>query len=182
MSEKPPVLLLRLQAAYEGERQRVSLKRWMTDNYDGFCQKLDEMFPNQIDWIWLTNWFQQNGFRNRDGSDLKKETVRRIFRRVVDERSKVRPKRARQVQVVRETAERATEGRNDLFRMPVTAAATSPPVRVEQPVSPSWESGLKPRSVPQAPQSETDESETISLAERAMAKCLAEMDKRSGRG
>lgn len=149
MGEKPPVLLLRLHAAYEnGERQRTSLKRWMTDNYEGFSAKLDELFPSQIDWVWLTAWFQENGFRNRDGSDLKRETVRKVWRRVVENKAKRRPRRTRPVQEIGDTE---TMGRNEVFRQPVAPVAKLPPVvRVEQPVS---------RSVPQATQAEEDAPE-----------------------
>lgn len=172
MTGKPPVMLLRLQAAYEnGERQRTSLKRWMTDNCEDFSQKLDEMFPGQIDWVWLTGWFQENGFRNRDGSDLKRETVRKVWRRVVQSKAKRRPSRARQV---KEIGEAAMAGQNDVFRPHVPPVERlQPVVRVEQPVS---------RSVPQAPQAVAGEDEMLALAEKAMAQCLADMDKRSGRG
>ena len=173
MGSKDPILLLRLQASYEnGERQRTNVKRWMMDNFDGFAEKLDVMFPNgRVDWVWLTAWFQENGFRNNDGSDLKKHTVRAHWRSVIEERAKKRPSRARQV---REIGEAAMAGRNDVFRQPVAPVAKlQPVVRVEQPVS---------RSVPQAPQAEAGESGELSLAEKAQAMCLAEMDKRSGRG
>lgn len=175
MGSKDPVLLLRLQAAYEnGERQRTSLKRWMTDNHEDFTAKLDEMFPNgRINWIWLTDWFQENGFRNRDGSDLKKDTVQKVWRRVNEERAKRRPRRIRPSQ---EIGDAATAGRNEVFRQPVAPIAKLPPVvRVEQPVS---------RSVPQA-QPEAGEGGELSPSERAQranALMLAEMDKRSGRG
>lgn len=168
MGEKPPVLLLRLQAAYEnGERQRTSLKRWMTDNYEDFSLKLDEMFPSQIDWVWLTGWFQENGFRNRNGSDLKRETVRKVWRRVVEGKAKRRPSRARQV---REIGEAAMAGQNDVFRQPVSPAKTlQPVVRVEHPVF---------RSVPQERVEETampdDQSDV-------MADLWAEINKRSSR-
>jgi hypothetical protein len=173
MGSKDPVLLLRLQAAYEnGERQRTSVKRWMTDNYEDFSAKLDEMFPNgRVNWIWLTAWFQENGFRNRDGSDLKKHTVRANWRRVIEDRAKKRPSRTRQV---REIGEAATAGRNDLFRAPVSPERMPQPVvRVEQPVS---------RSVPQAQLAEAvhGSSEGMS-AEDALAAMMVEINKRSGR-
>jgi hypothetical protein len=145
MGSKDPVLLLRLQAAYDnGERQRTSIKRWMTDNYDDLTAKFEEMFPNdRINWIWLTSWLQENGFRNRDGSDLKKHTVKETWRRVIKERAKRRPSRARQV---KEIGEAAMAGRNDVFRPHVPPVERlQPVVRVEQPVS---------RSVPQAQQND----------------------------
>lgn len=91
-----PALLLRLQEEYEGaESRRKSVGRWMTENYDDLSSKFQEMFPsNRIDWIWLTGWLQENGFRNRDGSDLKKHTVKETWRRVVDARAgRARPSR-----------------------------------------------------------------------------------------
>ena len=89
MGENDEDLLMEIQTAYKkATRQRTNLKRWMTENFDGFSRKLDEMFPGQIDWIWLTSWFQEKGFRNQDGSDLKKDTVQKIWRRVVEAKSK----------------------------------------------------------------------------------------------
>ena len=122
MGSKNPVLLLRLQASYEnGEQQRTSVKRWMMDNYDDLTAKFDEMFPNgRINWIWLTSWLQDNGFRNRDGSDLKKHTVKETWRRVVEDRAKRRPRRIRQVQEIGDTA---TAVRNEVFRQPVAPVA-----------------------------------------------------------
>jgi hypothetical protein len=170
MGSKDPVLLLRLQAAYEsGERQRTSIKRWMTDNYEDFSAKLDEMFPGQINWIWLTAWFQENGFRNRDGSDLKKDTVQKVWRRVNEERARRRPSRARQVKEIGETA---MAGRNEVFRPHVSPVEKlQPVVRVEQAVS---------RSVPQA--ETVDGSGENMSADAVMAALMADINKASSRG
>lgn len=84
VKEQDRSMLLHLRSSYQNaEHHRTSIKRWMSDNYDGFSATLEVMFPGQIDWVWLTSWFQENGFRNRDGSDLKKETVRKVWSRVV---------------------------------------------------------------------------------------------------
>ena len=85
IKERDQSMLLKLRSSYQSTpRYKSSLKRWMTDNYDGFSATLGVMFPNgRINWMWLTGWFQENGFRNRDGSDLKKDTVRKVWTRVV---------------------------------------------------------------------------------------------------
>lgn len=90
VKERDQSMLLRLRSSYQNApHHKAHVKRWMTDNYDGFCATLEVMFPNnRINWIWLTEWFQENGFRNLDGSDLKKHTVREHWRRVVSEKSK----------------------------------------------------------------------------------------------
>lgn len=89
VKEQDQSMLLKLRSSYQGtSRYKSNLKRWMTDNYNGFSATLGLMFPGQIDWVWLTSWFQENGFRNRDGSDLKKETVRKTWARVVSAKPK----------------------------------------------------------------------------------------------
>jgi hypothetical protein len=96
MGSEDPALLVRLREEYEGaESQRTNVRRWMTENYDDLFAKFQEMFPNnRIDWIWLTAWLQGNGFRNRDGSDLKKHTVKETWRRVVEFKAgRARPSR-----------------------------------------------------------------------------------------
>jgi hypothetical protein len=87
--ESDESLLAEMKAAYKSTTlQRTSLKRWMTENSEGFTEKLNEMFPNgRVNWVWLTEWFQEKGFRNRDGSDLKRETVQKVWRRVLDAKS-----------------------------------------------------------------------------------------------
>lgn len=91
VKEQDQSMLLQLRSSYQSsEHQKANVKRWMSDNYDGFSATLGVMFPNgRVDWIWLTQWLQANGFRNRDGSDLKKYTVKETWRRVIAEKSKV---------------------------------------------------------------------------------------------
>jgi hypothetical protein len=83
MAEKDPVLLERLQRAYDaGPGHRSSARRWMTAHFD----EIKEMFDGRMDWVWLTAWFQENGFRNADGSALKSETLRKTWRRLSRDR------------------------------------------------------------------------------------------------
>lgn len=91
VKEHDQSMLLKLRSSYQSAPHYKShVKRWMTENYDGFSATLGVMFPNgRMNWVWLTEWFQENGFRNLDGSDLKKHTVKEYWRRVVEEKSKV---------------------------------------------------------------------------------------------
>ncbi len=75
-----PVIFLHLQRAYDaGAGHRSSVKRWMTDNHEALAALFGD---GRVDWVWLTAWFSENGFRNADGSALKKETVRKTWSRV----------------------------------------------------------------------------------------------------
>jgi len=80
MAGDDAVMLLRLQRAYDtGAGHRSSVRRWMQDNHEALASLFGD---DRVDWVWLTAWFTENGFRNADGSALKKETVRKIWSRV----------------------------------------------------------------------------------------------------
>lgn len=80
MAGDDAVMLLRLQRAYDaGAGHRSSVKRWMQDNHEALAALFGD---GRVDWVWLTAWFTENGFRNADGSALKKETVRKTWSRV----------------------------------------------------------------------------------------------------
>lgn len=83
MTNKDPALLERLLRAYDaGPGHRSSASRWMAAHYD----EMRSMFDGRIDWVWLAVWFQENGFRNADGSAVKSETLRKAWLRLNQKR------------------------------------------------------------------------------------------------
>ncbi len=128
-----PSILNRLQAEYqEATGQRQSLQRWMEDNHGA----LSGMFGDErINWVWLTDWLTRHGFRNGDGTHLKRETVRRVWARVKSDKRTLRKRRDRRVDHA--SMHQARDGR-DLFGAKgngagVAAAAPSRPARPPEP-------------------------------------------------
>jgi hypothetical protein len=80
MRRKDPDALQKLRQDFEaGGDRRPPLYQWMASNYD----ELVTLFEGaRLNWQRLTASFQELGFRNGSGGDLRPETVRQTWYRV----------------------------------------------------------------------------------------------------